>query len=414
MIDLKTNKTYCPYIFRGGIIKVPDGNFEPCCRFDQQQYSKEYLQDGYNSVWKDIRKQSLNGEKIQGCWRCYQDEQAGLKSMRTAAFTEHSDVPYQDYKNQNDLSNTKLEFLEIQTGRYCNLKCRSCGPWLSTTWDEDLEADSTVEEHFFGKNSTRFTDIKLLPKVNESLVKFSYDTLKDLKRIKATGGEPFLSDQFQNFLSNLVDWNIAKNIDIEVFTNCSFFPKQQYRELLPKFKSIKITLSLDAVDQRAEFLRKNSSWNKVTESATKWIDFALENSQTRISISHTVTVYNALYLGEFIDWMMPHFSKIILENKFDFDLHLAQTPQYMSLLNVNSQIQKQMLKIIQEQQQKILSKHPNYSSMINKSYDRITKGLSKHVSDLSQVFLEKTKLIDHVRNEKWQNTFPELAEVLDE
>ena len=52
--------------------------------------------------------------------------------------------------------------------------------------------------------------------------------------------------------------------------------------------------------------------------------------------------------------------------------------------------------------------------MVTKSYNRIEKGLSKHVSDLSQTFLEKTKLIDNVRNENWRQTFPELAEILDE
>ena len=51
-------------------------------------------------------------------------------------------------------------------------------------------------------------------------------------------------------------------------------------------------------------------------------------------------------------------------------------------------------------------------SIIEKSYDKISKGLNYASNDLSIEFFEKAKLLDDVRNENWRTTFPELAEVI--
>ena len=415
MIDLKNNKTYCPYLFRGAVMQVPDSSIVPCCRYKDdtdQNYPKSF-DTGYKNIWKEIRKRSLDGKKISGCWRCYQDEQAGIKSMRQSAIDSNDEISY-NYKDNPQYSETELEFLEIQTGRFCNLKCRSCGPKLSTTWDEDLDKSNQLVKNFFGSNSHEYINIKQLPKTNESLSAIEYETVKNLKNVKATGGEPFLNDQFQSFLANLVKWNIAKNIHLEVFTNCSFFPKDQYRKLIPEFKSVRIDLSLDAIEQRAEFLRKGSQWNKVTDSATKWIKVSQQHANVSVVIGHTLTIYNVLYLKEFIDWIANHFPKDVITSDF-LDLHLAQTPQYLSLSNLSSNNQSKIKDIVQQHKEKLLLQYKDNNivlSIIEKSYNKILKGLSYTSKDLSTEFFEKANLIDNVRNENWRNTFPELAKVI--
>ena len=86
----------------------------------------------------------------------------------------------------------------------------------------------------------------------------TYDDCLKLTGIKITGGESFPTDTVTSFLTKLNDWGLAKNISIEVFTNCSFFPKAKYLEILPNFRLVTVCLSLDAVEQRAEFIRKKS------------------------------------------------------------------------------------------------------------------------------------------------------------
>ena len=164
MIDLKKNKTYCPYLFRGAVMQVPDGAIVPCCRYSSEEYDKypKSFDKGYDDIWNDIRKKALEGKQISGCWRCYHDEKLGLKSMRQGALETANEINY-DYKTNPDYNETELEFIEIQTGRYCNLKCRSCGPKLSTTWDEDLDNNNKVIQNFFGNNAQDYIDIKLKP-----------------------------------------------------------------------------------------------------------------------------------------------------------------------------------------------------------------------------------------------------------
>lgn len=415
MIDLKTNKTYCPYLFRGAVMQVPDGAVVPCCRYNSKNYNDypKSFDQGYDNIWNDIRQKALQGKQISGCWRCYHDEKLGIKSMRQGALETTNEISH-DYTIDPNYNETELEFLEIQTGRYCNLKCRSCGPKLSTTWDEDLDKDDRIIQNFFGNNTQEYVNIKSKPKTNQSLSTIPKETVINLKNIKATGGEPFLNDQFQSFLANLVEWDLAKNISIEIFTNCSFFPKEQYRSLLPHFKNVKMNLSLDAIGNKAEFIRKGSTWSKVLDSVHKWIDVSLHNKNISIVLGHTLTVYNVIYLKEFINWIESSFPNNLITNDL-LDLHLAQTPEYLCLSNLDSIIQKQLTTIVNNDKNELLDKHNNkyIVSIVNSSYEKILKGLGVSNKDLSSEFLEKATLFDTVRNENWRQTFPELAEVLD-
>jgi len=449
MIDLKKNKTYCPYLFRGAVTSMPRLEIVPCCRYDlgpaRQELGGEQMypltfDEGYDKMWKNIRKKSIKGDKIKGCWRCYSEEDSGLTSMRTAALQDDKEAERElQYYSPNDIDYTKpnLEFLEIQTGRFCNLKCRSCGPSLSTTWDEDLDKNVEVVKNFYGNNTPAYYEgIKLMPTANKELANISYDVAKTLKNIKATGGEPFLNDQFQVFLSNLIKWDLAKNIKIEVFTNCSFFPKPAFRKLLPKFKKVIISLSLDAVGDKAEFLRKGSIWSKVEDSASKWAKYCEENKQISLAISHTVTIYNVLYIKEFLDWMLAFFPKDLLCNKFSFDPNIATTPKYLAVSNHGEKVRMKILKVLTSEFGPLIVKHEKNKSFmeyIRRSYYRcfkvlgsniendkfvswkdLRKNASKNKINLSGEFYEKAKLFDDVRNENWRSTFPELAEILNE
>lgn len=456
MIDLKKNKTYCPYLFRGAVTSMPRLEIVPCCRFDlklaRQELEKDQVSypktfnEGYDNMWKSMRQKSLKGESIKACWRCYEDESKGIDSMRTGALQHHKNADKYDcelsYYSQDQINYAQpnLEFLEIQTGRFCNLKCRSCGPSLSTTWDEDLSINEKAVENFYGDNKLTYDIVKQLPKTNQHLGDISKDTIKNLARLKVTGGEPFLNDQFQIFLANLVKWDLAKNITIEVFTNCSFFPKVGYRRLLVNFKDVKITLSLDGIKERAEFLRKGSIWSKVESSAKKWLTYCEENNNTRLSINYTITIYNVLYIKEFLEWMINFFPiEKLGAHKFNFDPTIATTPKYLAMSNQKNNSKLKILQILKGEFDLFYNKHKllkNEETMLivrrvydkcitvlrssiesnNKSWKDLRKNAvqNKRTHKITEEFHEKTALFDSIRNEDWRGVFPELAEIIDE
>jgi len=150
------------------------------------------------------------------------------------------------------------------------------------------------------------------------------------------------------------------------------------------------------------------------DSATKWVEVSQDHPNVSVVIGHTLTIYNVLYLKEFINWIADHFPKEIITNDF-LDLHLAQTPTYLSLSNLSLDNQSKIKGIVSQHKKQLISKHSNNKvmlSIIEKSYDKISKGLNYASNDLSIEFFEKAKLLDDVRNENWRTTFPELAEVI--
>ena len=417
MIDQKQQKSYCPYAFKGLAIE-PDSSIKPCCRYDTSKDLDIPNTDSLNTpvdaldsnLFSDIRSKMERGQNIQGCWKCYKEEERIGKSMRTNALGQ-----FKKYGNKEfDIG---LEFLELMVGRQCNLKCRTCGPYLSTSWDEDLKKSVEIKKLFFGsKTFDRFDKMVASQSTNKSILTFTKDECEQLKEIKITGGEPFLQDDLIVFLDNLVNWDFAKNIRIEIFTNCSFFPKEKYRSMLKSFRKVIIRLSLDAIGTKAEYIRKKSDWNKTLKVATFWKEYAKENKHIKIAISHTISILNILHYKEFISWAIDLFGHTFL-----IDVNPVHSPKYLCPYNFSDKVKQTLHNILDQQQIELEKKYSTlrcekYVYMYIKklqNYLKTTNTLASH--DALQQFKQVNKSLDDVRNESsWKVVLPELAEILDE
>ena len=463
MIKFEKNSTICPYVFKGALIEGRGKKVIPCCRWDANRpkdtkpkfnvvsnYEKDGKMFDYENYFTEIRLDMLKGKRISECRRCYADEDIGLPSMRTRALedfvNEKSKLSTKKYSMKrgpkgllNNLRNPRLEYLEIESGRYCNLKCRTCGPGLSTSWDEDLNKNPEAITNFYGEDHEVFHALKKTETTNETLSLLTYKDCQHLKEIKVTGGEPFLTDTFLKFIENLVKWDLAKNITIDTFTNCSFFPKEKYLKMLPKFKTVLLNLSLDAIEKRNEFLRKKSKWELTQKVASRWKKLATENDNIAIRISHTLTIFNVLYFEEFFKWAHTFFCNE-LEKTWDnvttiaelsflreislIDITVAYGPDYLSIRNFSNDVKKKLLKNVKRQQRTLLKwiidQNKEYDQNISKqntnaTFLSIIATLEKKDDiEINDKFFKRTKLLDGIRNENWRSTFPELAEILDE
>ena len=456
MIDLKKNKTFCPFPFKGAIIEPKGEWIQPCCRWDNRAYRNKDLNDegmininnvsNFNESWSNIRRQMLSGEKVAGCTKCYWQESNGNKSMRETAIAAIKDPiwaqgvrgPKGEWKN---VTKPRLEYLEIETGRFCNLKCRTCGPGLSTSWDEDLIDNTEAQQHFFGEphpNHNWYNEHKRNITTNEYIKDMEYDTVKHLLEVKVTGGEPFLTDAFLGFLDNLVKWDLAKNIVLDVFTNCSFFPKEKYWSILPKFKRVYINLSLDGIEQEAEFIRKKSNWKTVLKVSKHWEKLSLDYKNIFVAISHTISVFNVLSFKKFIVWVYTHFDKKLVnkyitgytidgeeEHQYGDFLQVTHVsgPEYLCLSNLNNKVKLKMIDDIKIQREEVDKELESigYSDKsfvrdyaINKWYTALEKTLNGKGSDCTDLFKVKAEFFDKIRKENWQEVFPKLTEVINE
>tara|TARA_B100001094_G_C18154547_1_gene785642 strand:+ start:631 stop:2022 length:1392 start_codon:yes stop_codon:yes gene_type:complete len=463
MIKFEKNSTICPYIFKGALVEGQSRKVIPCCRWDAnrpknkkpsydivREFEKDQKVVDYENYFSKVREDMLKGKRVSECRRCYADEDIGLSSMRTRALDDFVSNKLELRKKEHimrrgpkgllsNLTNPQLEYLEIESGRYCNLKCRTCGPGLSTSWDEDLHKSKDAITNFYGNEQNILDQLQQMQPMNETLSLLTYKDCQHLKEIKVTGGEPFLTDTFLKFIENLVKWDLAKNIIIDTFTNCSFFPKEKYLTMLPKFKGVMINLSLDAVKERNEFLRKKSKWELTQKVAERWKKLASDNSNIAIRISHTISILNVLYFEEFFKWVHTFFinkSKkswdgiTVIDEIFSqspisiIDSTVAYGPDYLSIRNFSNNVKEKLLQNIIKQKETLMkwidSENKKWDDPIsiktNESiFEEIIATLEKKDNIVvNDKFFTKTEMFDNIRNENWRTVFPELAEILDE
>ena len=75
MIDLKKNKTFCPYPFKAALLEHSNDTVVPCCRWNSNslvRQSKNYLNTDnrdqvmdYKNYFDIVREKMIKGEPVQ-------------------------------------------------------------------------------------------------------------------------------------------------------------------------------------------------------------------------------------------------------------------------------------------------------------------------------------------------------------
>ena len=119
----------------------PIGTVRPCClaeeeivddtgaKFDLNTAKFGIIQ---NSVYmKNLRAEFLQKQQPKTCRKCWNEERSGRtsKRMHTLDRLKHM-IPAQEWT----LDAKPLMFLDLKLGNICNLKCRICGSWSSSTF----------------------------------------------------------------------------------------------------------------------------------------------------------------------------------------------------------------------------------------------------------------------------------------
>lgn len=321
----KLPKNACVYPFKGAMLMhgVPA---TPCCRFHTRFLDESDKADinTYDATFADIRETMMRNEWHPGCYKCRADEESKGSSMRTEA-----DEFFRDFDDVN-----RLEYLEITVGRLCNLACISCGPEFSHTWDKDAIALGIDSEE----------KIAQLKKDQEyDLDNLDLDTLQNLKHIKVTGGEPFLHKQFLRLIIRLAESGLARQIDLEIFTNCTWYPQKVEYDALAEFRKVRINPSIDGVGATNDLIRYPSKFEKIEETLDKWIEMRDNfRGKVHISTATTVSVINAPQMWEFMHWAR-------VAKGIDVVLQTVYEPNHMSIIHW-PQWYKEMLDYTIEQQ----------------------------------------------------------------
>lgn len=256
------------------------GNLKPCCKFSVPVAS-DFGDYDLNPLLDKVKQQFQSGLQPKECSRCWKDEAAGLPSKRQL---DHQYV----LPPKPDLGSTKV--LSLTFGNVCNLACVTCSSASSSRWVADEQKLADQFDHIqIKKHHTHYRDQKFIDEV----IRRS----EDLVHLEIHGGEPFLSDRnlHLGLLKKLPD---PSKIKIHYITNATVFPDPEFWKVWQNFRHIDIQLSIDGIHDRFEYLRYPAEWNLVHDNILRY----QQQSDIQISISHTVSWINLIYMEDFISW----------------------------------------------------------------------------------------------------------------
>lgn len=287
----------------------PIGTVRPCCladdeivdnagnKFDLNTASFAEIQTSNNM--QQLRQDFLDKKQPQTCRKCWREERSGRtsKRMHTLDRLKHM-LPDSEWTADPK----PLMFLDLKLGNICNLKCRICGSWSSSTF-------ATEELQFLGrdedkKSSHHYTMLKqgAWPRENPKFWQEIEQVSEQIQYIEFTGGEPFMIQEHFDLLQGLVDRGIASNIEIHYNTNGTQWPEQA-EEIWKHFKTVEIAFSIDDVGERFEYQRSNAIWTDVCNNINKFKLLRSRNKNVQLQVCTTVNVFNVYYIEQVANWI---------------------------------------------------------------------------------------------------------------
>jgi MoaA/NifB/PqqE/SkfB family radical SAM enzyme len=195
-----------------------------------------------------------------------------------------------------------LMFLDLKLGNICNLKCRICGSWSSSTFATEELANLGPDEDRKTNHHYQMLRQGAWPRENSTFWNEIDQVLDQIQYIEFTGGEPFMIQEHFDMLQGIVDRGIADRVEIHYNTNGTQWP--EHAEAIWKhFKTVEIAFSIDDVGARFEYQRSNAVWNEVQANIELFKSMRDRNSNIRLQVCTTVNVFNVYYLEDVADWI---------------------------------------------------------------------------------------------------------------
>ena len=283
----------CVYAWKG-LQLSPDGEVSMCC-FQHGVQKLGNLDNGRKTIaqvrreplWNEIRQSMLDGEQHPACNKCWNQENAGFYSAR-----QYINDKYPESLSEitsAELIDDELHHADIRQGNICNMKCLSCNGSYSSLWrvEEAKDWDWPVTNG-------------VVEIANDDIYETIFSNIQNIKEFYFAGGEP---------LMNKVHWDIMeeldrqKRYDVKIVYNTNLL-KLEYKgkhvfDYWDKFTNWHAGISIDAVEERAEYVRTGTIWEKIEGNLT-----AIQaRYHMKFGIDCTVSALNAAGLPDLFNFI---------------------------------------------------------------------------------------------------------------
>ena len=421
-------KSYCSFPFEHQYVHM-SGSVRLCCatmenatdkKGNRVHMNNDSLQKAWNSDYmKNARLKMINGEVLEACTKCVEQEARGYKSMR-----EESNRESNFNKVNADGSMDIMPYsLELHFGNVCNLKCKMCGQNYSNQIGKEILQIGDKDQDFLKwvyKQSgnvnnwtnnlsvqyTWFQNQKTKKRLNEFVS-------QNITQLTIIGGEPTVIPEFYELLDYCYENDTLKDKDITLVTNLTN-TNPKMTKWLPQMKKWTIWASLDGIGDITEYIRYPSNFEKVKENLEYYKKMLHEHGNGVIVFSPAIQLLNIHQLDEMLKWFID-FSDGAWGDKFDVSW-MAQV-WYPRICNYDTAPRQYRLMVADklEKSAGYFAQYKSISSFYNKQIENLrTDQLDKNTAlDLQKSFIRYNDTQDtHRKGKTWRRLLPHLEQTL--
>jgi MoaA/NifB/PqqE/SkfB family radical SAM enzyme len=261
-----------------------NGDYQVCCIHSVPKEHRQNINSVSVSQWLknpyllEVQSALANDKPHAGCYSCWQQESAGTQSLRQAQAKEYQIIGARP-------GQSKILSVECALGNLCNLSCVMCDEQNSSAiLSENRQLGiAMVNQRDFTWSDAGYANLQEI---------FDYHP----RVINLRGGEPLYNKRILQLIEQFPESTVRSTM-LHLTTNATTWD-QQWQQALSRFRSVRMMLSIDAVDELAEYIRYPSKFNQIQHN----IQQIATCKNIRLVINATVQNLNILYIDQLIDW----------------------------------------------------------------------------------------------------------------
>jgi len=405
-----------------GLATREDGAVKVCCRSQPVGWIQhESLEEIWNNnQMREVRRQVLNNERPAVCIPCFDLEDQGVESLRQRHIKNtFPDSRVNLYPNaldslQDDYSMPfELPTIEIKINNLCNLKCRMCNPLDSTQWrDWSSVVEFYQEENNYLVDAVAKLGLDKRPHIDLFVEREDFWTnleklLPYFRRVEFAGGEPLMDPSHYRILDMLAPY--GKDIELKYATNGTVLGIKGGRTIhdyWPKFKSVKVNVSIDGIHDVYDYIRSNGDFKTVEEN------IKIIKSMTNVPYvvgAFTVQAGNIMQIDRAISYFLNELGIVFYSHRVNYPNVLSAQciPNNLKTVVINN-LEKLKDEVVEYP---IMNMHPSVLPItLQQIDDNINFLKGKDLSHMWKKTVEFNQRLDLTRNQgPFEKVVPEYA-----
>ena len=317
MIDPK-DPLVCSLTYHGLVVDT-DGGIDPCCqynnlltKYEPEKIIKFYEFDRYQAEVQGAIDQDIKqGIRHDKCSKCWDEESAGLTTIR-----QYWNQAFGAVANPTVVPDNPLYHVEFRLGNFCNLKCFMCHPIASSSVAAEQRAH---KQQFMDLGIYNEVDLESYWETDE-FKRFTETSLKDVRYLHITGGEPFIIPEVLTILDRVL--HRANSINLSFNTNLTRV-SDALLDRLGQFKNLNLYISLEGVGAMNDYVRYPSKWADIVKNIERVQDQA---PNAVLNVQH-VFQHTSVYA-------FPDLAKFQTQNQFRLFPTLIQGRDFLTFESV--------------------------------------------------------------------------------